>query len=138
MSTKEKTIIIVSSIFVGGLMLIGLAVAMYSVGANLETTTVKKETPSEVVEPEPVKETPVGDEEVTLKSDKYSDFLAGAEGIFMGSCDDGTNTSYCRCAYNWLDDNLTNDEFYDTTQKALKGDIPSIMYEAARACKNYN
>lgn len=128
MSNKEKTIVIVSSIFVGGLMLIGLAVAMYNVGANLETTTtVKSETPTVTTEPKK-------DTQITLKSDKYNDYIAGAEGIYMDSCDDGTNTSYCQCTYDWLDSNLTNKEFFDITIEAQKGITPDQMYDAVKAC----
>lgn len=125
---NKQITIIVSSIFVGGLMLIGLAVAMYNVGANLETTTtVKSETPTVTTEPKK-------DTQVTLKSDKYDDFIDGAEGIFMQSCDDGTNTSYCKCTYDWLDNNLTNQEFFDVTIEAQKGITPDEMYDAVKAC----
>jgi len=127
MSTKEKTIIIVSSVFVGSLLLIGLAVAMFNAGANLQTTTtVKSDTP---VRTEPKKDT-----QITLKSDDYGDYVAGAEGIFMQSCDDGTNTSYCKCTYDWLNDNLTNKEFLDLTIEAQNGKTPDLMYDAVKAC----
>jgi hypothetical protein len=128
MSAKDRTTIIVSSVVVGGLLMIGMAVAVYSALNNIETkTTVRSETPT--VSTEPKKDT-----QVTLKSDKYNDYISGAESIYMQSCDDGTNTSYCQCTYDWLDNNLTNKEFFDITIEAQKGGIPDKMYDAVKAC----
>jgi hypothetical protein len=128
MSAKDRTTIIVSSVVVGGLLMIGMAVAVYSALNNIETkTTVRSETPT--VSTEPKKDT-----QVTLKSDKYNDYISGAESIYMQSCDDGTNTSYCQCTYDWLDNNLTNKEFFDITIEAQKGITPDEMYDAVKAC----
>lgn len=130
MSTKEKTIIIVSSIFVGGLVLIGLAVAMYNVGVDSHTgADFDTKTLVEAVEPKK-------DTEVSLKSDDYDDYISGAKKIFVDSCvgSDQDTESYCGCAYDWLNDNLTNAEFFDVTGETLNGKIPDEMYEAAKAC----
>jgi hypothetical protein len=131
MSAKDRTVLIVSSVVVASLVFIGLGVAIFNAGSKLQTstTTVTKpvKTPAETVEPKK-------DTQVTLKSDKYNDFIDGAEGIFMQSCDDGTNTSYCKCTYDWLDNNLTNQEFFDVTIEAQKGITPDEMYDAVKAC----
>ena len=131
MSAKDRTVLIVSSVVGASLVFIGLGVAIFNAGSKLQTstTTVTKplKTPAETVEPKK-------DTQVTLKSDKYNDFIDGAEGIFMQSCDDGTNTSYCKCTYDWLDNNLTNKEFFDITIEAQKGITPDEMYDAVKAC----
>jgi len=127
MSAKDRTVLIVSSVVVGGLLMVGMGVAMYSAITNLETNeTIESVKPADV---ETKKDT-----QVTLKSDRYNDYISGAEGIFMQSCDDGTNTSYCKCTYDWLDNNLTNQEFFDVTIEAQKGITPDEMYDAVRAC----
>lgn len=127
MSTKDRTVLIVSSVVVGGLLMVGMGVAMYSAITNLETNGTIESVKPAVVETKK-------DTQVTLKSDRYNDYISGAEGIFMQSCDDGTNTSYCQCTYDWLDNNLTNKEFFDITIEAQKGITPDEMYDAVRAC----
>ena len=127
MSAKDRTVLIVSSVVVGGLLMVGMGVAMYSAITNLETNETIESVKPAVVETKK-------DTQVTLKSDRYNDYISGAEGIFMQSCDDGTNTSYYKCTYDWLDNNLTNQEFFDVTIEAQKGITPDEMYDAVRAC----
>lgn len=127
---NKQTTIIVSSVVVATLVFMGLGVALFNAGSKLQTSTTVSEpvaTPAETTEPKI-------DTKVTLKSDKFDDYLAGAENIYMQSCDDGTNTSYCQCSYDWLDSNLTNKEFLDITIEAQKGITPDAMYDAVKAC----
>ena len=125
---NKQTTIIVSAVVVASLVLIGFGVAIYNAGVDSHTG-LKVDTKAAVEAVEPKKDT-----QITLKSDKYNDYIAGAEGIFMQSCDDGTNTSYCQCTYDWLDNNLTNNEFFDITIEAQKGITPDEMYDAVKAC----
>lgn len=131
---NKRTIIIISGAVVGYLMLMGLGVVLFSVGQNLQTSTTVTKTVEAPEKPPEKIEKPKGDTQVTLKSDKYDDYIDGAKSIYMEACDDGTNTSYCECTYKWLDSNLTNKEFLDITLEAQKGDVPDKMYDAVKAC----
>lgn len=125
---NKQTTIIVSAIVVASLVIIGVGVAIYNAGVDSHTG-LKVDTKAAVEAVEPKKDT-----QVSLKSDDFDDYISGAERIFVESCDDGSNTSYCKCSYDWLNDNLTNDEFRDVTIEAERGNIPDEMYEALKAC----
>ena len=52
---------------------------------------------------------------------------------YMGGCmSEDANKGYCKCTLEYIDQNISNDEFYKISQRILEDDsyIPSVMYDA--------
>ena len=53
----------------------------------------------------------------------------------MQSCDDGTNTSYCKCTYDWLDNNLTNQYLFMMRWRDGEGYASLAMVVQVEGCR---
>jgi hypothetical protein len=56
--------------------------------------------------------------------------------IFVQECNlDGTMATYCQCAFDYMDERLTNDQFIDMAIESQNTDVlPDIMYDAIANC----
>lgn len=72
-------------------------------------------------------------QDLKSKSDNLSPALRTE---YMEGCvGDGGFQSYCACTFDWLDDNLTNEEFLDMAyQYSVTGNIPDELLLATSEC----
>ena len=77
----------------------------------------------------------VGYSKLQPKYDKYSSIQSNAKNIFVESCaGEGTTRAECTCMYDWLDENLTNDEFKELIKDSVDGKISDHIWSASKAC----
>lgn len=58
------------------------------------------------------------------------------ENFVVGCIDEGGNTEFCTCAYNYLDENMTDAEMLELSIETLQDEdyISDEMIEAVKAC----
>ena len=127
MNLIKKALIGVALVFIG---LFTISVVAGFIGAMNEVTK-ETTTPAKVETKQPVEQkkddTPV---EPTLNK-----VTAAERAEFMSGCDpDGTMTSYCECALNYLEETLGREGIIDMANNMQEGDLPQPMVDALDAC----
>lgn len=120
---NNKTLMIVSLAVGGGiivLLFMGLVTGIAYNMVNKDEAVTQTQTAKEYR----------GDQQIPSPLDKYDDELPNAKEIFTEACG---NSYDCGCVYDWLDENLTNDEFARIISEA-EYKVPEELNKAIKYC----